>query len=423
MSSLTTRITWVGHVYQKFEAMCLEVEDIMYQDTVKYVENQVQTVGASVKKFYSDVLQDALPPSSVDLVKGSVASNLPAEQASDVGICKKLKVGAKKEAIKVDNEQLTEYSLPTATVYKESGHGSSFNGFHIEDTSFQLHSWDTAEGAWSDVYLKECNQLSGQNQSSLGALKLSKDENLPPTEMSGAITRMEKDVNRASSCELLDEKEEASGAQVAVTPIPVTTEVAECRSIEETYDELENASNGIPGVFSNSSSSKNSNEVESAHSSCSALSVDLNDICTNNGVVSLAGSSMNEDVQPSKFSDKITSVCLPGQSDCLTMDTIESIIIVEQGFETIKQVDNIEVEETCVLVNRDEHFVPSKEGKHRLYKKKIQDAISSRMRSRRKREYEQLAVWYGEDVKAKQEYAETKSSPSHSSCEFEWELL
>lgn len=57
-----------------------------------------------------------------------------------------------------------------------------------------------------------------------------------------------------------------------------------------------------------------------------------------------------------------------GQSDCLTMDTIESIIIVEQGFETIKQVDNIEVEETCVLVNRDEHFVPSKEGKHRLYK-------------------------------------------------------
>lgn len=24
-------ITWVGHVYQKFEAMCLEVEEIMYQ--------------------------------------------------------------------------------------------------------------------------------------------------------------------------------------------------------------------------------------------------------------------------------------------------------------------------------------------------------------------------------------------------------
>lgn len=24
-------ITWVGHVYQKFEAVCLEVEEIMYQ--------------------------------------------------------------------------------------------------------------------------------------------------------------------------------------------------------------------------------------------------------------------------------------------------------------------------------------------------------------------------------------------------------
>lgn len=33
------------------------------QDTVNYVENQVQIVGKGVKKFYSDVLQDLLPPS------------------------------------------------------------------------------------------------------------------------------------------------------------------------------------------------------------------------------------------------------------------------------------------------------------------------------------------------------------------------
>lgn len=24
-------INWVGHIYQKFEAMCLEVEEVMYQ--------------------------------------------------------------------------------------------------------------------------------------------------------------------------------------------------------------------------------------------------------------------------------------------------------------------------------------------------------------------------------------------------------
>jgi hypothetical protein len=59
-------IAWVGNIYNKFEAMCLEVEETMYQDTAKYVESQVQTVGASVKRFYSDVMQDLLPPSCTD---------------------------------------------------------------------------------------------------------------------------------------------------------------------------------------------------------------------------------------------------------------------------------------------------------------------------------------------------------------------
>ncbi|KAJ0259967.1 Uncharacterized protein HA466_0062440 [Hirschfeldia incana] len=58
-------ITWVGNVYQKFEAMCLEVEEIIVQDTAKYVENQVQTVGTSVKRFCSDVVQDLRPDDSV----------------------------------------------------------------------------------------------------------------------------------------------------------------------------------------------------------------------------------------------------------------------------------------------------------------------------------------------------------------------
>lgn len=39
------------------------------QDTVKYVENQVEKVGISVKKFYAEIMQDLLPPSDVDPVK------------------------------------------------------------------------------------------------------------------------------------------------------------------------------------------------------------------------------------------------------------------------------------------------------------------------------------------------------------------
>ncbi|CAI9757252.1 unnamed protein product [Fraxinus pennsylvanica] len=49
--------------------MCSEVEEVMHQDTVKYVENQVQKVGISVKKFYAEIMQDLIPPSDVDPVK------------------------------------------------------------------------------------------------------------------------------------------------------------------------------------------------------------------------------------------------------------------------------------------------------------------------------------------------------------------
>ncbi|GMI63611.1 hypothetical protein HRI_000030400 [Hibiscus trionum] len=49
---------WVGGIYQKFETLCHEMDNIVNQDTAKGVENQGQSVGKSMKRFYSDV---ALP--------------------------------------------------------------------------------------------------------------------------------------------------------------------------------------------------------------------------------------------------------------------------------------------------------------------------------------------------------------------------
>lgn len=53
--------TWVGNIYHKFEAICQEVDDFVNKDTIKYVENQVQTVGESVKKICSNVVHDFHP--------------------------------------------------------------------------------------------------------------------------------------------------------------------------------------------------------------------------------------------------------------------------------------------------------------------------------------------------------------------------
>lgn len=54
--------SWVGNIYHKFEAVCQEVDEFVTKDTVKYVENQVQSVGANMKKLYSGVVQDFLIP-------------------------------------------------------------------------------------------------------------------------------------------------------------------------------------------------------------------------------------------------------------------------------------------------------------------------------------------------------------------------
>lgn len=68
-----------------------------------------------------------------------------------------------------------------------------------------------------------------------------------------------------------------------------------------------------------------------------------------------------------------------------------------------------------------------------IAQKKIQEAFSSRMRSARKQEYEQLADWYSYDGKSNEALAESsmltfsvvdaKESASSDLIESEWELL
>ncbi|KAE8691595.1 Vignain [Hibiscus syriacus] len=67
--------------------------------------------------------------------------------------------------------------------------------------------------------------------------------------------------------------------------------------------------------------------------------------------------------------------------------------------ESIQPLGATPVDESCIMVNGDElHFHCQKDGKHKPYQKKIRDAISSRMRSTRKKEYRQLALLYGDDA-------------------------
>ncbi|KAH1247880.1 hypothetical protein GmHk_06G017677 [Glycine max] len=97
-------IRWVGNMYQKFENMFLEAEDVMYEDTVKYIENQMQTVGESVKKLYSEIVGDLLPPGE------KVSIELPIDKCADAGLYKKPFHVYKERHVKADTKQTTEDS-------------------------------------------------------------------------------------------------------------------------------------------------------------------------------------------------------------------------------------------------------------------------------------------------------------------------
>ncbi|XP_021890191.1 uncharacterized protein LOC110808878 isoform X2 [Carica papaya] len=99
-------MAWVGNIYQKLETIGYDMDEIMNQsqDRVKYVENQVQNIGESVKRFYSDVVHDLLPP-LVDPVKreGQV---LACKKNAVVGTHTKSTMGIENDHVDAVNKQL-----------------------------------------------------------------------------------------------------------------------------------------------------------------------------------------------------------------------------------------------------------------------------------------------------------------------------
>ncbi|KAL2496815.1 uncharacterized protein Fot_40572 [Forsythia ovata] len=123
---------WTGNIYEKFEAMCLEVEEVMYQDTVKYMENQVQKVGVSVKKFYSEIMQDLLPPSCVDPVKVA---------ASDLSLnpCAHSDMNEKPKASMLGNSELKKESTEDkVTADEDVGKKLSLSGLGDKSNTSSL---------------------------------------------------------------------------------------------------------------------------------------------------------------------------------------------------------------------------------------------------------------------------------------------
>ncbi|XP_057956324.1 uncharacterized protein LOC131149681 isoform X2 [Malania oleifera] len=416
-------INWVGNLYQKFEAMCLEVEETMYQDTVKYVENQVNTVGASVKKFYSDVMQD-LSPCSVDPVKAQmagasvklfqpdelqdmppyaidsvkvVASNLPLEQHADSAFYKKPKGGVEEEATMADVEPSTENPNMIANVFK----GTKGNPIRKKKS--------------------------------------------PPFEVSRVTTTLPTDLSTASAVyEQAYENHEGAVDQIDTASTTASVEPEEydpekgknCTEIVDVTECVADASIDSPStdkIFLVESVGSRGMELRFSPNGCS--SEESNGKPVNAGLESMTGSSVIRLTLEGESAQEV-SMSYPEKLENLGAESTESYGVIMPGVDPVELLDKVKLEESCVMVYADKScLVSQRESKRRSYKKKIRDTFSTKSKSDRKQEYEQLAVQYREiDTASKQQSADSMMPhltmvsdrhklEAHDFFESEWELL
>lgn len=412
-------ITWVGDFYQKFEARLLEVEEIMCEEAVKYVENQMQTVSGNVRKFYSDVMQDLCSPDSEDPANGAV-SKLPVDLGADVGVHLKPDDGAKETCEKADDLRLlTGYSKMT------TDNGPDRLPVR-ERISIRRISRQHSKGSLS-------------NKSNLDMHGNSNCKNVSPKETSGITTPLSRHlIGYPTISELSDQNLEASCDWNARLITPGSVEFTEHFSIEKSKKEIENAREHMldisfykPSLDMGNITETGRHEGTDRRPSSVILLEESNaaGVCLNNGLISMTHFSANGNMQTNKFAYEEDFV---SNSDEWGIDSDKDGTLIEEDMEIIQQVDKAQLEETCVLMNGGELDAP-REGKNKPYKKKIRDVFSSRKRSVKK-EYEQLAVQFRSDPKSIQEESTTsvmatlsikeanRSSP-HDPSESEWELV
>ncbi|XP_058219602.1 uncharacterized protein LOC131330135 isoform X3 [Rhododendron vialii] len=430
-------ITWVGNVYQKFEAMCLELEEAVCQDTVKFVENQAQTVGSSVKKFYSDVMEDLLLPSSIDPVK-LAAADLSLNPYADFGVYKKSKASIKKDSIKPDKKGSEDSNVISGL---NTDYSSSFSGLHDVNRMQPPYSMGPVKGTGLELCLEQNERIGAYKRKS-------RKYNHMPSEIPRSTTPMSKDTSKVSlNCGKTKNHGVMCG-QIAMLSSPAAVDGTGCPSIGAKSHTNVSGSSAVStgGDTIDTSTPSMMLPVESAANNqtklrCTTLNggpdllaAELNaGACANSGVVSPVGSGISEDRQ---YFEKASDDRLSPAGACKLDGNDYRNVPVEAGLGTSnEQLDRSMLEETCVLVDTQE-ICPAtqRKDKPRSYKKKIQKAFSSK-RSARKQEYERLAVQHGDlEVESNQESAESlvlvftieadiKKLPPHGNNECDWELL
>lgn len=205
-----------------------------------------------MKRFYSDVMQDLLSPTSLDAEKASPFC-YAVEQDSDEGICKKANASKKKEPSKAGKEQLS--------IGEDVGVAPLIQ-VRLDVDNLCRPSGDFGKGACSGLRSRRRrhNHSKDNNSSNFIVDQNRGEEKLNSIETSHAISP-EKNLSRALSDydQYVNENLEVSKVQMATVTTPSFNEDSSIsHALEESCNGRENASRTIADL---SNDFQSSNEI------------------------------------------------------------------------------------------------------------------------------------------------------------------
>ncbi|XP_057992121.1 uncharacterized protein LOC110670300 isoform X2 [Hevea brasiliensis] len=459
--------------------MCHEVDNIVNQDAVRYVEKQVHTMGESMKKFCSDV-QDLIPPivdpvsceAQAVALKANVAvstyikSRIGLEENHGHASCIKQSLVEPSDFDTVKNQPSNKLSgnhLVNQSNTQSSGlslegeksdlapgkiddvsPSNELSGHHLVNQSNTSTSVESLEGAESDSALKIdevspiielcVNQLLQSNTPTSGESLKGEESDSASIKTDDVSTNgnsglsmeeiaMKDKSNAPEAFELVapHEKEmllssEFAGSNCDLVPVslpefsPATSFHGEefqahqkveivCYSPADDSDSLSDDSSAVtlPEMAFSVAPFCGSIFTEPRTLPENSFSDILAKVVTYGNHDNVAGlDSDNSNVL-------LSSMCAPivpsnrevAEAGHTCSNSVLSLESTDFGMETIDVSDKVKLEDSCVIVDNSMLYeVSRRTHKLRLYKKKIQDAFTSKKKL--SKEYVQLAIWYGD---------------------------
>lgn len=336
--------TWIGNIFQKFEAISLE-------DTFKNVEGQLQTVGDSVIQFFSELGQDVLLPSSVDIQR---------EQDCHLGAGGNTKVtDYQNSTVDIDAEHIKEQPCRVDQLLDSSSVESSKSmgiGLSLEK-NVDIGMTVKPEGGFEEVPHKE-----EQVQNEISDIGPPGDRD-PMEVLLSPHLQADKDISIDCRAKIL-------------LPSP---------------DDVEG-----------------SNTFLKAGEAIDACACESGDISSSDSV-SLVGSCENQ-VTDAELCCDDTSAWSIERFKRFIKEESGSDDITQQGIQTLQSCDMVKLDESWVMVERNELQSHSCEAsKDKSYKKNPWGALASKVRLVKDQSHKQHATCY-EDVNAGLDQQRGKSS-------------